>query len=572
MQQSVVKASSSETAVALTGVTDPHKVYLKRAPSPEILDEDSYIDTVSDIIERDFFPGLKRLKLQNDFLDAVQSADLAKAKALGIELHRMATGAPGRERASSSEAPGSNTPSRVETPIVTGFTPYSEANASATPVSQTPKSTEIRNPPAPEPASNTNTKEKALDSSLSLDAFQSRYTSEDNASFSVILKKQNEDRKERYHWYFEKESGRLRLGNGGETDGGEKPIGLLEGKGSLETKSVATWKFKAKNDLMYPIDGAPETLGDLKELRGPPKSISHASTRFAPTHTTKDVLQASRDAAERLQTQEVWREMAKATPALFPDAGSETPASSKVNGFSLVPNTPSLEPHRDIDPSDLMTWGMIDGTPLLLDSGRDHSGGGPAFSIAPTPKREQILDKLAEEASKSLRKRATGKTSFIKPMTPLRPGTSRTPIAGASRSDLTPKRNASTPLIRAGTPLSKAAQDLLSKSSRPGSSSLLAMAAARGFGGDAQLRASYSHTPTGLGVRRPSSVSRTPKATPGHAMGARGPTPVQAGRGGKASDAAGEMGRSLAKQVPTTEELLEKSKQGSLITDDLLNF
>ncbi|KAI8851959.1 nuclear protein Es2-domain-containing protein [Chytridium lagenaria] len=502
-----------ESAVAVNGITDPHKIYLKRVPSPEALDEDNYIDAVSDIIERDFFPGLKRLKLQNEFLGAVQSADLARAKALGMELHRMATGAPG--------TPGghrSNTP-RMETPTVTGFTPYAESNASET------------------PKMNTSIKRKALDTSLSLDAFQTKYTSEDNASFSMILKKQNEEKKQKYYWYFEKETGRMRLENGDGAKSG-KSVGLLEG-GSLETKSIETWKFKAKNDLMYHVDGAAQTLGDLKEQKGPPKSISHNATRFAPTYTTKDVMQASREAAERLQTQEVWREMAKATPALFP-SGSETPDAARINGFSLVPSTPS---------------------------GSDHSGVGPAFSIAPTPKREQLLERLAEQASKSLRKRATG-TTFAKPLTPARPGTGH---ATPRRSDLTPKRTAHTPL-RAGTPLSKAAQDLLVKSKGSGSN-LLAMAAARGFGGDAQLRASYSSP--AIGVRRPSSsVGGTPKATPkGTPMAVkvgRGATPLQNPKA--ASEAVVKVNGQPGKTVPTFEELLERTKQGELITDDLLNF
>ncbi|KAJ3101869.1 Envelope glycoprotein [Phlyctochytrium planicorne] len=511
-EDSVVRTSSNN---ALVGVANPHTIVLKRAPPPEVLDEDTYIDAMSDIIERDFFPGLKKLKLQNEFLDAVQSADLGRAKSLGLQLHRMATGAAGTTSSG-------------------------------------------HNPPAPEPGS-----DKKLDSSLGLDAFQTKYTSEDNASFSAILQKQNDERREKYHWFFEKESGRMLLANGEPEM--KKSAGLIEAPagGSLETKQIDTWKFKAKNELMYPLEGAPQTLGDLKEARGPPKSISHSATRFTSSHSTKDVLQASRESAERLQTQEVWREMAKTTPALFPNAGSETPDGGSNKGFNMVPSTPSLEPHKDIDPSELMTWGMIEGTPLLLESGGDHSGSGPAFSIAPTPKREQILDKLAGEASKSLRKRATGKESFLKPLTPSRHGGLTPSHPFASRSDLTPKRGA-TPSYRAGTPITKAAQDLFAKGSKSGSS-LLALAAARGIGGDPQLRATYSSPAIGT-ARRPSSVSSISRATP-NPLSARSATPSQPSK--KPSTSAASTSSS---SKPASMHQSEKSQDFGTITDDLLNF
>lgn len=44
-----------------------------------------------------------------------------------------------------------------------------------------------------------------IDSSLSLDSFQSRYTSQDNSSFSNLLAKDNEQRKEKTRWAWEAE-------------------------------------------------------------------------------------------------------------------------------------------------------------------------------------------------------------------------------------------------------------------------------------------------------------------------------------------------------------------------------
>ena len=54
-----------------------------------------YVDAVSDIIERDFFPNLKKMKKQNEFLDALQKGETVKAQVLGMEIRRMATGVRG---------------------------------------------------------------------------------------------------------------------------------------------------------------------------------------------------------------------------------------------------------------------------------------------------------------------------------------------------------------------------------------------------------------------------------------------------------------------------------------------
>jgi hypothetical protein len=47
---------------------------------------------------------------------------------------------------------------------------------------------------------------------------------------------------------------------------------------------------------------------------------------------------------------------------------------------------------------------MVESTPLLVDL-MGKNGGGPSFSMAPTPKRESLAKELGEKASQSLRKR-----------------------------------------------------------------------------------------------------------------------------------------------------------------------
>ena len=206
---------------------------MKRPPAQEVLDEDSYIQGVSDIIERDFFPDLKKLKTQNDFLDAINTGDLAKAKFLGERLQRMATGA------RFDPVAGSSTPlvsGRLETPVVTGFTPLT--SAAETPVSVAASDHLSQNSIAIAPPVVTN---------MSLDAFQSTYTSEDNASFIAIMDKANMERKERYKWYFNKETGKMLL-EGDESysaAGNSKAIVASIDNGFI--KPIETWKYKVRH-------------------------------------------------------------------------------------------------------------------------------------------------------------------------------------------------------------------------------------------------------------------------------------------------------------------------------------
>jgi len=105
-------------------------------PKRKVLTEEKYLDAVSTIMKRDFFPDLERLEAQDAFLSAMERADLA-----GIRL-------------------------------------------------------------AAEDLTNRKSKRRSRLDNLSLDEFQSRYVTEDNASFEELLYRWNKLKRDSFKRHF----------------------------------------------------------------------------------------------------------------------------------------------------------------------------------------------------------------------------------------------------------------------------------------------------------------------------------------------------------------------------------
>lgn len=96
------------------------------------------------------------------------------------------------------------------------------------------------------------------DSSLSLDRYLAKHTSEDNDSFSDIMAVADEKRRQKHAWLYEAEQEHheeqkemLKL------KGPEEMLAIQNAPGS----SLKTWAYKTINPLMYVPEG--KILGDL---------------------------------------------------------------------------------------------------------------------------------------------------------------------------------------------------------------------------------------------------------------------------------------------------------------------
>ncbi|KAI8323015.1 hypothetical protein GQ54DRAFT_126402 [Martensiomyces pterosporus] len=176
---------------------------------------------------------------------------------------------------------------------------------------------------------------------LSLDAFLSTHTSEDNASFKELLGEDNRRRDDRYRRAF----------GVAENEEGRQPKLLTHGSSSSGV--VGSWKYTPRNALMF----VPEALpggSDLGQQRNE-KRIVHRNTRMPEEPEISDAVSVVTDGS------------------VASTAGYATPV---IRGYKMV------------DPDD-------GGTPRHADA------QGKGFRIMPTPRREVVGMRLASKSKES---------------------------------------------------------------------------------------------------------------------------------------------------------------------------
>jgi protein DGCR14 len=410
----------------------------------EVLEEDEYIAGITQIIERDFFPGLPKLRQQMEVMEAMENNDMARLRELYAQSQRSAQ----RSTRGESVRGGS-----VRGGSVRGSSVRSEAWDNAT------GDTPLRDgdPDAAEKQPAESDADEEVDTTLTLDQFVHKYTSEDNASFEDLIEKDREKQRQQRAWV-----------DAAADKHNIKMLQLKNNAGKSGQAQIEGWNAKAKNSLIFPH--SLEAFGrETDVVKGPPKAISHGNTRIDPAGPGGDAGGAAAQAGGAMYS---------AVGANGMQVGQRLPTESpNVHGFGFVV-TPS--PMPGVDDSPLMTWGTLESTPLriALDSG---AMSGPKFNLAPTPSRDELGHELASEVrekrarEQSLRKKqkmASGRAGSASGAAPF-------PVMRSSRvSSLSP---AAQLLLGRGTP-----------------------SRGRAIGSDSQLRARCAVTPLS-----PSSQART---------------------------------------------------------------
>lgn len=368
----------------------------KRIKRPsKVLDEDSYTDALSHIIARDFFPGLLETVSQQEYLNALDSHDNEWIAAAGRRLTEVMTPGPDgrrlRSRRGTSMMPmtglhgiGSETPQAWE-----GGTPMSTISAR--------ESTMGNEPPG-------------ADTNMSLSAFQSKYTSEDNESFYKLLDKQNVKRSEKYAWMWagnkipaqrqlahrkREEQKLLESGRNptmAEVNG--KEVALIHPTDEDTRKAMPdSWKPAPENNFMFipsSVEDSLQTIAQKAEetSKVPPKAVVYDNTRLpAPstsTHISEDIPPSPSLSA--IQDAIAGQPRPTASEAAF---GGDRAGTPRVNGYAFVdseePSPPSPPP-----PSSLTLLGSGDGAPN-------------PFKMQEKSKREDLHHRMVDKVAKGKR-------------------------------------------------------------------------------------------------------------------------------------------------------------------------
>ncbi|KAH6684435.1 nuclear protein DGCR14 [Halenospora varia] len=352
----------------------------KRIKRPKnVIDEESYTDAISEIIARDFFPGLLETETQQEYLDALDSRDGAWISSAGRRLQQVMT--PGRRK--GRRGTSIQTPSRAyDTPNgYSGDTPIPVTSEWTT----ASVSTAVQ-----------------VDTNMSLDKFQSLYTSEDNESFYKLLDKQNKKRAEKYAWMWS-ENGKLpskmmlkqkevetKLLESRESlhdDGGRRDRLAIRDVSQKPAKPDA-WKSKPNNQFMFAPDSIEDSMQTVAQKaqensRAEPRGVAYANTRMPevdvalqqPGIPPSPSLSAVRDAI-------AGRRRASDLESGF--NGSETP---RVNGYAFVDDDPEADAYQP---------------PPLITLGKGDSVKNP-FVISEQSKREDLHHRMVDKNAKQKR-------------------------------------------------------------------------------------------------------------------------------------------------------------------------
>ncbi|KAF1970155.1 hypothetical protein BU23DRAFT_557046 [Bimuria novae-zelandiae CBS 107.79] len=383
---------SSSNSKALTK-RDASTALMPPPPAPKrikrpsvVLDEDTYTSAISHIIRRDYFPGLAETDAQREYLSALESKDKTWLREAGKKLTEVMTPVAGRRaRATRFENMGMH---RGETPSSWGAgTPHTQAG----------------NEELEDDEEGLGRLDK-VDLDMGLGAFQAKYTSEDQESFTRILDHANKKRFEKNAWLRDgnRYASKQRLAQQKVLESRKGPSDptelILRPSQDLDADRPAapnSHKHTAFNSLMFEPDSveawAPTRAQNAEAASlAPPKRVLHHNTRMPvetsePTRPPSPTMSAVRDAI-------AGRPRLAASEGGF--AGSETP---RVNGYAFVDALPPVADDADDEaaPTD------------LLDRFTTKGSTVSPFTINEATEREKLHHKMVDRIASSRRPEAS---------------------------------------------------------------------------------------------------------------------------------------------------------------------
>ncbi|MCJ1306965.1 hypothetical protein MMC25_000609 [Agyrium rufum] len=411
-QQQVAKRNHEQALMPPPALPVKH---IKRPA--KVLDEDTYTDALSHIIARDFFPGLLETETQQEYLSALESKDSEWIAAAGRKLTEVMTPGPDGRRLRGRR--GTSMTPRVN---MADSTPRGYRG-------ETPMSV-VSDAPSMMTTSSTQTERPQVDTNMSLGAFQTKYTSEDNESFYKLLDKQNTKKSEKYSWlwsnnkipasrqiaYRNRETKLLSERNAQEMEDSGTQLILAEAPDKRQAMPD-TWKSKPNNSLMFAPDSVEDSLQTVQqraeeESRAAPKAVLYDNTRMPVPTTNPHVHDGSIPPSPSLSAiQEAIAGRPRPSASETASPGSETP---RVNGYAFVDSEPTPAPSQLSS-----AWDTDANSSLLLGSG---SSTPNPFQLKESSQREALHHRMVDRVAKQKRRiKLDGGADYEK-------GTGRTPV------------------------------------------------------------------------------------------------------------------------------------------------
>jgi protein DGCR14 len=377
----------------------PNPYPLKRIPA-KVLEEEDYVEALGAIIERDYFPDLPRLRLEQQILKAREAGQDFMVHKLRERLRGMTPVTPGHTPRTPAQTPGGMTPG--------GVTPGGSV-VDLTGTGTGPKMRTLANG------------ERCLvDTNVSLDQFQRKYTSEDNASFEEIVKVDKE-RRALTEWYCE---GQAVVHN---AERHQMTLAIADGT-ALEGAGVLVTTAQPRSSMHF----YPQAVGG---------HVTTPSNRAVCDNTNTRLPTAVLDGKAALESAVAGRTLKSAMEDSAREAEEQAAKGKFATGNYRVPehllqgtkdNRYPMLPTPDMDPGEmtpLMTYGDIGATPLLLDDAHLPTYTMPKGSAKDD--KAHMLAELAVKRARDLKRRE--RASKVKPWTSKKSILTKTGTPGSSR-------------------------------------------------------------------------------------------------------------------------------------------
>ncbi|THC92634.1 hypothetical protein EYZ11_007891 [Aspergillus tanneri] len=377
----------------------------KRIKRPSsVLDEDVYTEALSNIIARDYFPGLVEARVKQEYLEALDSKDTewiatSKKKLTDLVMTRA------RGHPCSPSATATPRPVNIARP---GDTPIAWGGDTPMSMMSTASSKAIQAPPSNESSPDI--------SNVGLLDFQAKFTSEDNESFNKLLDKQNAKRREKYAWIWSgnkiptarqiahrrREDKRIE-GQGGNPDK-NKQIVI---KTNLDARPAKpdSWRVRPENSLMFMPSSVEDSYESIQQKadaasRAGAKQVAFHNTRLPDEslHASTSEGAAPPPSPSMSAIKDAIAGRPRATESEVGYEGGETP---RVNGYAFVdedepgpeqPIASTGEGDQDVSCDGLRLLGSGDATPN-------------PFQIRENRKREDLHHRMITLAAHGFRVR-----------------------------------------------------------------------------------------------------------------------------------------------------------------------